>query len=126
MSRFAWVAIVAMLAACAPMQGDKSGPDRGYAGIVKKVFQITRQGADLPGMRLLGKLGGVLGPALRQSSETRQYVVGTATGQITAQSDDEFFVGDCVEVIPQADAPSGPAFRHGQAQVVKSDKCPAA
>ena len=128
MNRFGWLAISALVAACAPMQPAKEKVERsavergGYAGMVQKVFRITRQGQDLPGINLLGKYGEVLAPALRQSSETHQYVVRTPTGQIIAQSDEEFGVGDCVEVVPQGDVP-GPAFRYGQAQVVKSDKC---
>jgi len=97
--------------------------DSGYAGTVQKVYPVTLQGRDLPGMRLLGRVGALLGPKLRKSSETNQYVVRTPTGQIMAQSDDEFSVGDCVEVIPQGDAASGPAFRYGQAQILKSDSC---
>lgn len=122
MIRFAWLAILAFLPACASMKAVETQA-RSYAGTVQKVFRIVRQGEDLPGMRLLGRVGSVLGPVLRQSSETRQYVVRTPTGQITAQTDDEFSVGDCVEVIPQTDAAPGPAFRYGQAQVVRSDKC---
>ena len=109
-----------LLPACSTAQLDKA--KRGYAGTVKKVFQVTLQGRDLPGIRLLGKAAGLLAPALRQSTETHQYVVGTPTGQITAQSDEEFAVGDCVEVIPEGGA-SGPAFRYGQARIVRSDGC---
>jgi hypothetical protein len=125
MIRLAWLALLTMLPACAPMQVDKHVQklQRGYAGTVQKVFRITRQGEDLPGIRLLGKLGPVLAPALRQSSETHQYVVRTPTGQIIVQSDDEFSVGECVEVLPQDDGASGPAFRYGQAQVRKSERC---
>ena len=118
--------LVVLLPACAQL---KSAPSeradqtyRGYAGTVQKVFEVTRQSDELPGIRLLGQVGSVIGPALRQSSETHQYVVRTRTGQITAQSDEQFSVGDCVEVIPQSDA-YGPAFRYGQAYVAKSDKC---
>jgi hypothetical protein len=95
---------------------------RGYAGTVQKIFRVVRQGEDLPGMRLLGSVGSVLGPALRPSSETLQYVVRTPTGQISAQTDEEFSVGDCVEVIPESNR-SGPAFRYGDARVVSSERC---
>lgn len=121
MFRYACIALLALLPACASAPVEKA--KRGYAGVVKKVFQITVQGRDLPGIRLLGKAGSALAPMLRQSTETHQYVGGTSSGQISAQSDEEFAVGDCVEVIPQDDAASGPAFRYGQARVVKSDSC---
>jgi hypothetical protein len=39
------------------------------------------------------------------------------------QSDDVFSVGNCVEVVPQGDKAFGPAFRYGQAQIVKSESC---
>ncbi|HEY1290768.1 MAG TPA: hypothetical protein VGF58_20730 [Burkholderiales bacterium] len=112
-----------LLAACAGAPTDKPS-DRagGYAGTVQKVLRVVRQGADLPGMRLLGKWESVLRPALRQTSETLQYVVRTPTGQIMAQSDREFSVGDCVQVIPGPQA-SGPAFRYGEAEVVRSEGC---
>lgn len=118
------------LAACAsaPADGPAGGPaggasvDSRYSGTVQKVLLVVRQGAEVPGMKLLGKVGSVLGPALRQKSETHQYVVRTPTGQIMAQSDSEFAVGDCVQVIPGAQA-SGPAFRYGEAEVVRSESC---
>ena len=121
MLRLIALLIVLSLPACSTAQLEKA--KKGYAGTVKKVFQVTVQGKDLPGIRLLGKAANVLAPALRRSTETRQYVVGTPTGQITAQSDEEFAVGECVEVIPQDDAASGPAFRYGQARIVRSDGC---
>jgi hypothetical protein len=109
-----------MLPACASTKADRT--DHGYAGTVQKAYPVTLQGRDVPGMRFLGKLGDALGPKLRRSGETNQYVVRTPTGQIMAQSDEPFAVGDCVEVIPQ-NAASGPAFRYGQAEVVKSNEC---
>jgi hypothetical protein len=123
MIRWACVAILAFLPACAANNVAKvEKAAHSYAGRVQKVFQVVRQGEDLPGFRYLGSKAQVFAPMLRQSSETMQYVVRTPTGQIIAQSDEEFAVGDCVEVVPQANA-SGPAFRYGQALVLKSEKC---
>jgi len=104
------------------MPPEKAGAERGYAGVVQKVFRVVRRGADLPGMGLLGQVGGRLGSLLRQNGETHQYIVRTPQGQVIAQSDDEFPVGECVEVIPQSERP-GPAFRYGEAAVVKSERC---
>jgi hypothetical protein len=120
MVRRTCIAILAFLAACAPMKAAK--PDRGYAGTVQKAYPVTVQGKDLPGIRLLGRVGNLLAPKLRRSSETNQYVVRISTGQIMAQSDEEFSVGECVEVVPQGDA-AGPAYPRGQANVVKSNSC---
>jgi hypothetical protein len=119
--RFACLALLP-LAACAAAPADSSGADSRYSGTVQKVLRVVRQGAELPGMQLLGKVGSVLGPALRQKGETHQYVVRTPTGQIMAQSDSEFSVGDCVQVVPRAQA-AGPAFRYGEADVVRSASC---
>jgi hypothetical protein len=123
--RFACLVLLP-LAACASAPADRpaGGPsvDSRYSGTVQKVLRVVRQGADLPGMKFLGKVGNVLGPALRHNTETHQYVVRTPSGQIIAQSDSEFAVGDCVQVIPSAQA-SGPAFRYGEAEMVRSESC---
>jgi hypothetical protein len=111
-----------LLAACASTPPGQPAADSRYSGTVQKVMRVVRQGAELPGMHFLGKVGGVLGPALRQKTETHQYVVRTSAGQIMAQSDSEFSVGECVQVVPRADA-SGPAFRYGEADVVRSESC---
>jgi hypothetical protein len=116
-TRFACLTVLA-LAACAPAPLENAPAAGGYSGTVQKVFRVVRRGAELPGLRFLGKVESVLGPMLRQNEETHQYVVRTPSGQIMAQSDQEFPVGACVRVIPQADKP-GPAFRYGEASVVR-------
>lgn len=121
MVRIAWL-LVPLLAACASNPVDPAPAAGGYAGIVQKVVRVVRRGADLPGMGLLGQLGGRLGAMLRQNAETHQYIVRTPHGQVIAQSDEEFPIGACVEVIPQTSR-SGPAFRYGEAAVVKSENC---
>jgi len=122
--RFALLAVLVILAACATKKSAPPG-DVAYSGTVQKAYQVTRQGKDLvPGMnRLLGKYANALGPKLRRSGgETNQYVLRTPTGQIMAQSDDEFTLGDCVDVVPLGD-PEGPAYRLDQVQLVPSEKC---
>ena len=104
------------------MPAQKANTEGGYTGTVQKVLRVVRRGSDLPGMRFLGRVGGVLAPALRQNAETHQYIVRTPSGQIIAQSDEEFPVGECVAVIPETNS-SGPAFRYGEAAVVKSESC---
>jgi hypothetical protein len=121
MVRLATLLVLALLPACAPMNAGK--PERGYAGTVQKAYPVTLQGNDLPGIRLLGKVGALLGPKLRHSGETNQYVVRIPTGQIMAQSDEEFAVGECVEVVPLSDKAFGPAYRRGDAKVLKSNNC---
>ena len=94
-----------------------------YSGTVQKVYRVMRQAGGLPGLDRLGRLGSLLGPALRSSEETHQYVIRTEKGQILAQSDEQFSVGDCVEVRPQGQHASGPAFRYGEAALARSERC---
>lgn len=115
MVRFAALACLA-LAACAPLPTQPAKDEQGYAGTVQKVFRVVRT-SELPAMRLLGKLGAALAPVLGRNEETHQYVVRTPSGQIIAQSDQEFPLGECVRVIPENNSP-GPAFRYGEAKVV--------
>ena len=101
--RFACLVLLP-LAACASAPPDRpagqASVESRHAGTVQKVLRVVRQGADVPGMKLFGKVGNILAPALRHNTETHQYVVRTPAGQIMAQSDSEFSVGDCVQVIP--------------------------
>lgn len=121
MFRFAWLAVL-LLIACSSVKNEVASVRQGYEGTVQKVFRVVRQGADLPGMSFFGKAGAALSSKLRQNGETHQYVVSTPKGQIIAQSDEEFPVGECVQVIPQADS-AGPAFRYGEAEIVRSERC---
>lgn len=121
MLRFAWLALLP-LAACASAPAEKAAAGTGYAGTVQKVFRIVRQGADLRAMGLLGKWGSVLQPVLQHNEETHQYIVRTPHGELIAQSDEEFPVGECVEIIPHIERP-GPAYRYGEATVVRSQSC---
>ena len=116
MVRFAALAVLA-LAACATPPSENASSERGYAGTVQKVLRVVRQAADLPVLGLFGREGKALAPSLRHNSETLHYIVRTPTGQIIAQSDDEFPVGECVQVIPETDR-AGPAFRYGEARIV--------
>jgi hypothetical protein len=122
MFRIAVLALL-LLAACSnPARQPEAKAQPGYQGTIQKVFVVVRQSAELPGTQIIGRLRKALGPGVRPNAETRQYVVRTPKGQILAQSDDEFPVGECVEVIPRGEN-AGPAFRYGEAQVVRSANC---
>jgi hypothetical protein len=121
MIRFAWLVLLPLIA-CAPTKVGKTRNEAGYTGTVQKVFRVVRQGADLPGLSFMGRTAKALAPALRQNGETHQYIVRTPGGNVIAQSDDEFPVGECVDIIPETERP-GPAFRYGEATVVKSESC---
>src|SRR5262249_59563621 len=68
--RLACLAFLLLLTACAGVPADQPTHDSGYSGTVQKVLRVVRQGAGVPGMKLLGKWESVLAPALRQNSET--------------------------------------------------------
>ena len=126
MLRLALLIALSALAACATKKSAPPG-DIAYTGTVQKAYPVTRSGKDLiPGVRIerfLGKYAGALGPRLRRSGgETNQYIVRTPTGQVMAQSDDEFEVGDCLDVVPLGNA-DGPAYRLGQVQLLPSESC---
>ena len=120
--RFALLALLPLAACTAPARAPEAKAERGYQGTVQKVFLVVRQSTELPGMEFVGRLRKALGPSVRPNRETNQYIVRTPKGQVMAQSDDEFPVGECVEVIPQG-GHAGPAFRHGEAHVVRSTNC---
>ena len=120
--RLASFAVLLTLAACGGIKQAPPG-DVAYTGTVQRAYVVTRQGKGIPGVeRLLGKYSSAIAPKLRRSGETHQYVVRTPTGQIMAQSDDQFDVGDCLDVLPLGNA-EGPAYRLGEVQLLPSEKC---
>jgi hypothetical protein len=122
MFRLALLALLPLAACATPARVPEAQVGRGYQGTVQKVFLVVRQSTELPGMEFMSRLRKALGPSVRPNRETNQYVVRTPRGQVLAQSDDEFPVGECVEVIPHGEN-AGPAFRYGEAQVVRSTNC---
>jgi hypothetical protein len=120
--RLASLAVLVTLAACAGVKSARPG-EVAYTGTVQRAYVVTRQGKGIPNIeRFLGKYSNSIAPKLRRSGETHQYVVRTPTGQIMAQSDDEFEVGDCLDVLPLGNA-EGPAYRLGEVQLLPSEKC---
>jgi hypothetical protein len=115
------VASVAVLAGCSSPSRDDA--ERRHTGTVQKVMHVARQADGLSVLERLEGFGKLLNSALRRRPETNQYVIRTADGQISAQSDEDFTVGQCVEVVPASDQASGPAFRYGEARIVGSDGC---
>jgi len=114
--------VLVTLTACAGPKKAAPG-DVAYTGTVSRAYVVTKQGKSIPGIdRLLGKYSNALAPKLRRSGETHQYIVGTPSGQIMAQSDDEFEVGTCLDVVPLGNA-EGPAYRLGEVQLLPSEGC---
>ena len=111
---------IAVLAACASTKRDDA--ERHYAGTVQRVTQVERQAKGIPLLNRIEVFGSLVNSVMRKRPETNQYVIRTARGQISAQSDQQFELGQCVEVIPE-DAASGPAFAYDEARVVAFDRC---
>ena len=122
MFRLALLPLLLLSACTIPTRPPEAKAERGYQGTIQKAFLVVRQSTELPGTEFIARLRKALGPAVRPNRETNQYVVSTPNGQILAQSDEEFPVGECVEVIPHGEN-LGPAFRYGEAQVVRSTNC---
>ena len=111
-----------VLAGCASTGTADS--ERRYVGVVERVQSIARAGNASAGLLSLGLAGGLLHAAANQPTQTNLYIVrlpGDRT--LTAQADQEFKVGACVEVVPSQDAPAGLAFMYGQARVGASLSC---
>ena len=111
----------AILAACSSPARDDA--DRRYAGTVQRVTQVERQAKGIPLLNRIEVFGSLVNSAMRKRPETNQYLIRTARGQISAQSDQQFEIGQCVEVIPEGDRASGPAFAYDEARIVAYDGC---
>jgi hypothetical protein len=115
------VSSLAVVAACSSTgRGDA---ERHYAGKVQKVTQVERQAEGVSLLNRIEIIGSLVNSAIRRRPETNQYVIRTSRGQISAQSDQQFSVGQCVEVIPEGERASGPAFTYGEARIVEYDGC---
>ena len=117
---------MAMLAlnACTAM-GVYDG-DRRFAGVVEQVRHVSRPGQPPLILMGLGAIGGLAYGEMKKPTETNLYVVSTADGaRITAQTDDDFAVGDCVEIIPSKNARISNGYTYGDARIVKARGCTA-
>ena len=114
---------LAMLAACASTGSNDS--DRSYIGTVEKTSEVTKAGRQggSPALYMFGLVGGLINAALSEPGKTNFYLVNLADGQASAQSDERFAVGDCVEIIAAKNAPGGRAFAYGDARITRSSKC---
>jgi hypothetical protein len=123
MIRFIGVTLaMAIVGGCASIPGGDS--DRSYYGTVEKTMPITRPGqGGSPALYMFGLIGGLVNAALSGEGKTNFYLVNADGGQVSAQSDERFAIGDCVEVIPAKSAPAGRSFAYGDARVTASRRC---
>ena len=55
---------------------------------------------------------------------TRLYIIKTGSEElVTAQVDEDFTIGECVEVIPRKNETAAITFSYGRARVIASNKC---
>jgi membrane protein implicated in regulation of membrane protease activity len=115
------VVAVLVLDGCASM-GANDG-DRRFVGIVEQSQKISRAGEPSGALMALGAIGGLLHHAASGPTPTNLYRVRVSGEIFTAQSDDEYAPGTCIEIIPAKDAFLGRSYAYGQARLVASDKC---
>jgi membrane protein implicated in regulation of membrane protease activity len=120
-SFFSAVVAVLVLDGCASM-GVNDG-DRRFVGTVEQSQKTSRAGEPSGALMAFGAIGGLLHHAASGPTATNLYRVSVSGEIFTAQSDDEFAPGTCVEIIPAKDAFVGRAYAYGQARLVASDKC---
>jgi hypothetical protein len=122
-SRDYLLAILVLLAlpGCGAM--GTSDSDRRFVGVVERSQKISRAGEPSGVLMGLGAIGGLLHHAASGATPTNLYFVRVAGETFTAQVDDEWPVGSCVEIIPAKDALISRSYGYGQARIAPSDKC---
>src|SRR5882672_6871398 len=120
-SYFLVLLAVLVLGGCASM-GDNDG-DRHFVGTVEQSQKISRAGEPSGALMAFGAIGGLLHHAASGPTPTNLYRVRVSDEIFTAQSDDEYAPGTCIEIIPAKDAFVGRSYAYGQARLVASDKC---
>jgi hypothetical protein len=109
------------LAACASMGGNDS--ERRFTGVVEGSQKISRAGEPPRALMAFGLVGGLVSSAASGPTPTNLYRVRVSDELFTAQTDEDYTVGSCVDIIPAKDAIIGRAYAYGQARIVASDKC---
>ena len=96
-----------------------------YLGVIERTSKVSRAGDPSKLLMAFGAIGGAIyGSTANSTYLTNFYVVKTIEGEaVSAQTDNECIVGDCVEVIPTKDALRWRAYGYGDARVVRSTKC---
>jgi hypothetical protein len=98
--------------------------DRRFTGVVERSQKISRSGEPSGALMGFGAIGGLIHHAAGGPTPTTLYQVRVSGEIFTAQSDEEYALGTCVDIIPTKDAIVGRAYAYGQARLVVSDKCP--
>ena len=122
MKRFCSVMLaVSALNGCGSM-GVYDG-DRRFTGVIERSQKITRAGEPSGVLMVFGAIGGLLHHAAGGSTPTNLYFVRVSGETFTAQVDEEYAAGTCVEIIPGKDTIVGRSYAYGQARLIASDQC---
>jgi hypothetical protein len=122
MRQHIWIALATIaLDGCGSM-GVYDG-DRRFVGTIERTQKINRSGEPSSALMAFGAVGGLLHAAAGGPTPTNLYYVRVSGETFTAQVDEEYAPGTCVEIIPTKDAFVGRAYAYGQARLAVSDKC---
>jgi hypothetical protein len=107
-----------ILSGCASMDSE-----RRFTGVVEKSQKITRAGESSGALMGFGALGGLLHHATSSPTVTNFYRVRVGGETFSAQADEAYPLGACVDIIPSKGALTGRDYAYGQARLQASDKC---
>jgi len=121
--RLTFILLVSTLSACGAI-GVYDGDFR-HLGVIEQKSTISRAGEPSKLLMAFGAIGGAIyGHTANSTYPTNLYTVKTTEGEsVSAQTDDEFAIGDCVEVIPSREAGRARAYVYGSSRMVRSEQC---
>jgi hypothetical protein len=115
--------VLVLLAACA--QFDRRDSDRRILGRVVEVQRSPEANQPPQGLQIFGLFGNWMNDSYDRAKVISRYVVKTPSDELfTAMVDDDFFAGECVEVIPTRSEPARATdFAYGRARMIASNRC---
>ena len=114
--------LLLFLSGCAAV-GMEDG-DRRIVGKVDQIQQVPRVNEPPEALQYFGLVGHVMYHSAERLKPTNLYVIKTASDELVmAQVDEEFTIGECVEVIPRKSETATNTFSYGRARIIASAKC---
>lgn len=115
--------LLLLLSGCSTMGGQDG--DIRHLGVIDQKSTASRSGNPSRLLMAFGAIGGAIYGSMADSSHpTNMYSVKTVEGEsVTAFSDDVFAIGECVEVVPSRGVARSPGYYHGDARILRSEKC---
>jgi hypothetical protein len=113
--------LFAVLSGCASTVRDG---DPVYVGVVESVSLSERQ-AEPQGTPFAFDASGQVarGPVPVRRTQVYDYRVVTPDGEVAAQADEKFAIGDCVEVSGRLVAGAPRTFAYGETRMTRSSRC---